>query len=526
MASSMDKILALADKGIPIQGYSAYRGVPFFLESYEHFAGRKMNSKGHKGFFTGKRSGGMSKRDAKKAGKKAFEEMEGKGLISEERRKEFLDMYTEKAMRSQVLPTVEDEGPEVEKFVVKGYFLLSKQMPAPDTNKSRLIKAMNDEPKGTLILPGVKSSVFPGAITFTNSNKEGGIEYFTVTFYVDTASGISAKPAFIVPNTARAVKEEAEKTFKAVQVNACKSLMEDTSEGWSSALKKLGITLYEPALPDDTPPDEIKKTIIKTDLPEPKEEDILPKVLAEQVEEEVKKSFLDKIKALASTVKSKMDQLDVFIQMGKAFADELVEIINLPGVLISKAMGMIAQVVRIAQSPFAAFNALMSFIDGLGQSFKDLFPLNFLGIGSGVSGGTVTPPDPSTASPDEIEEFWTMNSLYSSFLSGTLTNAMLLASTIDYASIIEAMDTVSTTVILPPEQQENLRELFAASMTDLTQRAANLPLAEEIELNGSLPLLVVSYGKYGDASRFQDISDRNSTKNNLLPSSTLTLLSS
>jgi prophage DNA circulation protein len=95
----------------------------------------------------------------------------------------------------------------------------------------------------------------------------------------------------------------------------------------------------------------------------------------------------------------------------------------------------------------------------------------------------------------------------------------------EMTDLIDGLQLVNADVISNASPYSQMRTVLAASVKDITQRSATLPIVENITLNDSLPLLVVAYGLYEDATRFESIQSRNEVKNNLTPKTDLEVLS-
>jgi prophage DNA circulation protein len=91
--------------------------------------------------------------------------------------------------------------------------------------------------------------------------------------------------------------------------------------------------------------------------------------------------------------------------------------------------------------------------------------------------------------------------------------------------LIDALQLINANIISNGSPYLQMRTVLAASTRDITQRSASLPIVETIELDDSLPLLVIAYGLYEDATRFEAISTRNGIQNNLSPKTNLEVLS-
>jgi prophage DNA circulation protein len=456
--------------------YASFGGARFYVNSVEYQAGRqtkkhtfaKSNSSGGKGIGPG---GVGQLVDA------AIARKEGKATGSK--------------VSSAEDPYMEDLGGAPKQFLVTGYWLESNlEFGMPDYIEARdlFIKYMSEETARTLTLPTFgEVKCKPGKLTTKFSNKEGGIETFTAVFYRDN---INFQP-FFTDDTKSVLELESEELL-AILLDMAKDTFSVTEPPLSVTTAGIPGVVQIP-------------------------EDIgLAKFVAEDTLSTLDK-FRDSISGLTGFGKTKLAELNKLQQQLNGFSNEITSLILAPSELASSMVAIVTQLSKIFVSPIDAFFAQ-----------KDLLTNFFTDISS-VLGDTL----------DAFSLRSNNSSLRSITENAAGSEMMRNASDIDYDSaeqalnlrdemsdLIDDLQLRNANVISTASPFLQMRTVLAASTRDITQRAAALPIVNHIVLDESIPLLVIAYGLYEDATRFETIATRNSIENNLTPKTNLEVLSS
>jgi prophage DNA circulation protein len=388
-------------------------------------------------------------------------------------------------------PYIEDLGGAPKMFLVTGYFLESNlEFGMPDYLDSRdlFIKKMSEGVARTLTLPTFGDlTCKPGKLSTKFSNKEGGIETFTAVFYREN---INFQP-FFTEDTKSVLGIESE-----VLLNILLDMAKDT------------FSVTEPPL-----------SVTTAGIPGVVQipEDIgLSKFVAEDTLSALDK-FRNSIAGLTGYGKTKLAELNKLQQQLNGFSNNITELILAPSELASSMIAIVTQTSKIFVRPIDAFFAQ-----------RDLLTNFFSDLGS-VLGDTL----------DAFSLRSNLSSIRSITENAAGSEMMRNASDIDFDSAEQALDTRdqmsdliddlqlrNADVISTGSPFLQMRTVLAASTRDITQRSATLPIVEYVELDESIPLLVVAYGLYEDATRFEAIATRNGIKNNLSPKTNLEVLSS
>jgi prophage DNA circulation protein len=227
--------------------------------------------------------------------------------------------------------------------------------------------------------------------------------------------------------------------------------------------------------------------------------------------------FRNSIAGLTGYGKTKLAELNKLQQQLNGFSNNITELILAPSELASSMIAIVTQTSKIFVRPIDAFFAQ-----------RDLLTNFFSDLGS-VLGDTL----------DAFSLRSNLSSIRSITENAAGSEMMRNASDIDFDSAEQALDTRdqmsdliddlqlrNADVISTGSPFLQMRTVLAASTRDITQRSATLPIVEYVELDESIPLLVVAYGLYEDATRFEAIATRNGIKNNLSPKTNLEVLSS
>ena len=391
---------------------------------------------------------------------------------------------------SSEVPYFEDLGAAPKQFTVNGYWLESNlEFGMPDYLKARdlFLEKMSEEIERTLILPTFgEVKCKPGKVTTKFSNKEGGIETFSAIFY---RASINFQP-FFADDTKTALQLESEE-LTAILVAGMRSTYSVTEAPLSVTSAGIpGIAV----IPEGTG---------------------LAKFVAEDTVSSLEK-FRAKVESFTGYGETKLSELNSYIQKLNGFSNSITELILFPSQLATSMTDIVRQMSNIFIRPIDAFKAQKDLISNFADDFSDILgdTLDALSLQSNV------------------------DSIISITKNAAGSEMMRVASEIDFDSaeqaidvrdemteIIEELQLINADVISNSSPYLQMRTVLASSVRDITQRSAVLPIVSHIQLDDSLPLLVVSYGLYEDASRFEEIQTRNGVPNNLIPQTDLEVLS-
>jgi prophage DNA circulation protein len=392
---------------------------------------------------------------------------------------------------SSEIPYVEDLGGAPKMFTITGYWLESSLETGMDdyiTARDNFLELVSTNESRNLILPTFgEFKAKPGKVTTKFNNKEGGIETFTAVFYRDN---INFQP-FFTEDTNSVLQAEADE-LTAILVAGMNELYSVTSP--PAAVTTAGI----PGI---------------VQIPE----DIgLSNFVAEDTTTTLER-FRDRISSLTGLGQTKLAELNTLQQQLNGFSNGLTELILAPSELATSITGIVTQLSKIFTRPIDAFTAQ-----------KDLFS-NFVDDIDDVLGDTL-----------DAFSLRSNNSAIRSLVENSSGAEMMKnAGDEDFDSAEEALkrrDEITdliddlqyrnADVIATATSFLQMRTLLAASTRDITVRSASLPIVNYLQLNTTIPLLVIAYGLYEDATRFEEISSRNSIVNNLFPKTELEVLSS
>lgn len=378
---------------------------------------------------------------------------------------------------SSEFPYVEDLGREVLEYTVDCYFLESSKMPDYIQARDDFLAVCHEGGSHILQLPTLDSfNALAGKIRTTFKNKEGGIERITITFYKDVKN---SQPSSTIDTEREVVKKAA----------AVEQAIYDVITVNFSATENL-----DPEVPADYG-------------------------VADFVVEDTQstlETFANKMKEYASYANTIQANVNAYIQEVNGFINDLTSIITYPTQVAQNIMGMMSQMSSIFTRPIDAFNAQLD----LFRTFPDQI--------ADIVGDTL----------DKIQLKKNNDAIKAAVQNGTLMHMALSVKDIDFTNSSQALEVRDSLAETVAEQQEingssyetheiytTLQKLTTASSRDLTERVANLPFIDTIETVHSMPLLVIAYGRYGNAERAEELAERNEVANPLFPPNVLEVLS-
>ena len=378
---------------------------------------------------------------------------------------------------SSEFPFVEDLGRKARIIQVECYFLEGLEMPDYIQARDTFIEICEQKGEDILQLPTWEPfNASVGEIKTTFNNKEGGIERVSITFY---RSVKNIQPSSVV-DTEREVETKVAEAKQAIidtfYVNF--SVNENT----------------DPEVPDDYG---------------------TAKFVAEDTRNAFEK-FADKMKEYASYANTIQSEVNGYVQTINGYVNDLVTLIETPEQLVSETLAIIEQCSSIFTRPFDAFNAQLNMFETFPDQLDEIV-------------GTTL---------DKLQLGRNNKSLKATVKNACLSQMSLVAKDIDFANAAQAGEVRDLIAEKGEEVQlENGEEygdhkiygtisrMLSASIIDLTERSSVLPFIETVRTVKNIPLLVMAYGLYGDAERFQELQERNEVRNNLFPPLELEVLS-